>query len=146
MINTYRRNTDDFFGSLAAIRWPLCLVFGAGVAILFWSPLPSTGEIGFLGILLWGEIVTGVGVALSVNSGLKQLGTEIIHVTSIAEVIQVALEQFRSLSSVTARCLSCKEKLSADRVYSRANGRQSLQLLCQCGACNSIHPLYSERT
>lgn len=149
MPNTFHRNKDGLAGLLGAIRLPLCLAAGIGLTTLLWSPLPSTGEIGFLGILLWGKVfvvIVGIGVAILVNIVLKQIGTEIIDVTSVAEVIQLALEQYRTPSRVTVRCIKCDEKVSADRVRSPADGRHCIELRCQCGACNSIHPLYSKST
>ncbi|WP_395008252.1 hypothetical protein [Undibacterium sp.] len=147
MSNTFHRNKDGLAGFLAAIRFPLCIAAGIGVTTFIWSPLPSNGEIGFLGVLIWSKfflVFIGIGVALLVNMLLKYLGTEIIDVTSVAEVIQIALDQYRAPSRVTVRCIKCDEKLSADRVRSPADGRHCIQLLCQCGACNSIHPLYSK--
>lgn len=145
MSSHIRREKNNFLGLLATFRWPLSLSCGAGIAALFWTPLPEHEQFGFLAIYLWPRIfgvVCGAIGTIILASILKEFGTEIIELKSATDVIREALNQFRNAPAVTVRCLHCKEKLHADRTFSPAENREKIQLTCRCGSCNSTHPLH----
>ena len=147
MSSYIRREKNNFLGLLAVFRWPLGLAFGVGVGLLFWTPLPVNEPIGFLGMLYWGRIfgvMLGSAVTLVVIVVFELIGNETIQLNTTAEVIQIALNEFRNTSRVSVKCLLCKEKLSAKCISSPSEGRNNIQLDCRCGACNSTHPLYSK--
>ncbi len=147
MSSYIRREKNNFLGLHAVFRWPLGLAFGVGVGLLFWTPIPVNEPIGFLGMLYWGRIfgvMLGSAVTLVVIVVFELIGNETIQLNTTAEVIQIALNEFRNTSRVSVKCLLCKEKLSAERIFSPSEGRNNIQLVCRCGACNSTHPLYSK--
>lgn len=60
------RYEDGLIGMLAAFRYPLAIVVGIGLFVLVEShisPLPSNGEIGFLGLVLIGHHIAPIAVA-----------------------------------------------------------------------------------
>ena len=134
-----RQYKEGLLGSAAEFRWPISVVAGIAIALCLWTPLPSTGELGFLGVLLWGRILglfLGIAVTLVGPTVLFQLGTYSASL-SLEHCIALALRQFRSGSRVSVQCPMCNQRIGARSALTETG--PGIQLTCACGKCNSTH-------
>lgn len=73
------RHRDGPTGVAAQWRWPIGAAVGFALVSYFWWPLPESGEIGFLGMLVWMRwllLAGGACVAAGVAALLKGWGME----------------------------------------------------------------------
>ena len=134
-------------GVSAVLLWVASHGGWSGISSRLWTlaavPLVGLAVIGlaiaaFAALSAASLLVTYVALAPFGSS------TETKSLRTTREVVQCALDEFRSGARVRATCLHCNTRLVAKSVLSKIATTAAIQLSCRCGECSGIHPFHEK--